>query len=138
MKKVNGQCFCGAVCWEAEIEEQYIGICHCRDCQVFSGGAFRMSGITPPAAFRFTAGEPRRYAKRGDSGAIRVMRFCGECGTHLCSQPEESEDGAFVSIRLSTSLQFGQLRPAMEIFCDSRVPWLTPIEGAGRFPGMPG
>lgn len=136
--KLNGQCFCGAVSWEADVDEEFIGICHCRDCQILGGGAFRTIGITAPAAFRFTAGTPKHYAKRGDSGAVRVMNFCGECGTHLCSMPEESEDAGFVSIRISTSEQFGTLKPAVEIFCDSRLPWQTPVEGAQQFPKMPG
>ena len=38
---ITGQCFCGAIQYEATVNEQMVGICHCRDCQIFSGSAFR-------------------------------------------------------------------------------------------------
>ena len=136
--KVNGQCFCGDIGWEAEVDEQFIGLCHCRDCQIFGGGAFRTVGITSPKCFRFTRGEPRHFGKTGDSGAVRVMAFCEKCGTHLCSLPDETVENGFVSIRLSTSEQYAALRPVMEIFCDSRLAWLAPVEDAQQFPRMPG
>ena len=33
--------------------------------------------------------------------------------------------------------QFGQLQPAFEIFCDSRVSWLPELEGTAKFARMP-
>jgi hypothetical protein len=63
------------------------------------------------------------------------MAFCGECGTHLCSLPSE-ESGGFVSIRVASSREFSQLKPAAEIYCASRVSWLPGLEGAVEFDGM--
>jgi hypothetical protein len=40
--KILGGCFCGAVQYEADIDKNRIGVCHCRDCQKFSGSAFRL------------------------------------------------------------------------------------------------
>lgn len=134
--ELTGRCFCGAIRWEANVDENFVGICHCRDCQVFGGGAFRTVGVADVSQFRFSSGTPRQYAKVGDSGSRRVMQFCGECGTHLCSLPDAAE--GFVSIRVATSDQFAGLRPSLEIYCDSRVPWLQPVEGAQQFPAMPG
>lgn len=136
--KITGQCFCGSVAYEATIDEQRVGICHCRDCQIFSGSAFRMSCVVEPAGFRFTSGTPRHFSKVADSGKARRMAFCERCGTHLCSMPEDpAEADGYVSIRLSTSNEFHRLRPVVEIFCDSRVPWLTALDGARQFPRMP-
>ena len=137
---VDGGCFCGAITWEATIDEDFVAICHCRDCQVLSGSAFRTVGIASMDAFRFTSGEPKHFSKTGDSGNERDMAFCGDCGTHLCSLPGENQAGdpQFVSIRLSTSRQFAELRPSAELFCDSKLAWMRPIEGAQTFPGMPG
>lgn len=143
---ISGACFCGAVNYEAELDEGRVGICHCRDCQIFSGSAFRMSSLTESEAFRFTKGEPKYYDKRADSGAVRRLAFCGDCGTHLCSLPSSLPSSqttgtdarpAYVSIRLSTAREFPKLRPAAELFCDSRVSWLTPLEGSAQFPRMP-
>ena len=135
---ITGACFCGEVNYEAELDEGRVAICHCRDCQIFSGSAFRLSGLVDPEAFRFTKGKPRYYDKRADSGAVRRLAFCGDCGTHLCSLPTDTEArSAYVSIRLSTAREFSKLRPAAEVFCDSRVSWLRPLEGSVEFPRMP-
>ena len=137
--KISGGCFCGAVGYESELEEQaWIGICHCRDCQILSGSAFRMSCMAAVDGFRFTKGTPKYFDKRADSGSVRRLAFCGECGTHLCSLPHEPDSkSAFVSIRLSTAEEFPKLYPRGEIFCDSRVSWLKPMEGCAQFPRMP-
>ena len=146
LMNITGACFCGAVSYEAELDEARVGICHCRDCQIFSGSAFRLSSLTEPEAFRFTKGEPKYYDKRADSDAVRRLAFCGDCGTHLCSLPSslpssQSTDtdarSAYVSIRLSTAKEFPKLRPMVEVFCDSRVSWLVPLEGSAQFPRMP-
>ena len=60
--QISGSCFCGEVEYEAELDEGMVGICHCRDCQVFSGSAFRLSGIVPPDRFRFTRGTPKHFS----------------------------------------------------------------------------
>lgn len=136
--KLTGGCFCGAIRYETEIDPNLVGVCHCRDCQIFSGSAFRMSSAVAPASFRFTAGEPNFFIKQADSGNVRRMAFCGACGTHLCSMPENpDEEGSFISVRLATADQFGELKPSGEIFCDSRVSWLQPLEGTMQFARMP-
>jgi hypothetical protein len=131
---ISGNCFCGLIEYEAELDEAGVGICHCRDCQIFSGSAFRTSGIVSSECFRFTSGSPKYFDKVADSGAVRRMAFCGECGTHLCSLPDK--DGGFVSIRVASSREFSQLKPVAEIYCASRVSWLSGLEGAVEFDGM--
>ncbi len=134
---ITGSCFCGQIEYEAELDGTAVSICHCRDCQVFSGSAFRTSGIVPPHRFRFTRGTPKIFEKVADSGAVRRMAFCAECGTHLCSLPAEAEgEAGFVSIRVASSHQFKQLQPVLEFFCCSRVDWLSDLEGATQFDGM--
>lgn len=132
--QIMGSCFCELIEYEAELDEAGVGICHCRDCQIFSGSAFRTSGIVASERFRFTRGTPKYFDKVADSGAVRRMAFCEECGTHLCSLPEK--EGGFVSIRVSTSHQFSRLKPAAEIYCSSRVDWLPGLEGAVEFDRM--
>ena len=45
--QINGNCHCGAVSFTAEIDPSRVMICHCTDCQVMSGSAFRTSSVTP-------------------------------------------------------------------------------------------
>lgn len=135
---VHGSCYCGSIKYQAEVHEDRVGICHCRDCQIFSGSAFRMAAIVELARFEFTAGTPNYFDKTADSGQTRRMAFCGECGTHICAIPGNAEQGfGFVTLRLATAEEFGNFRPSLEAFCSSRVPWLKAIEGTTEFPRMP-
>jgi len=132
----TGSCFCGAIEWKADIDPNMIAACHCRDCQIFSSSAFRLAGGAP-SSFAFTKGEPRFFDKTADSGNIRRMAFCGECGTHLASLPPDSDEASQVSIRLATSVDFAELRPIAEIFCDSKMSWMPAIENTVAFPREP-
>ena len=136
--KIDGACFCGKLAYEADIDENLVGICHCRDCQVFSGSAYRMSAMTAPHNFRVTQGEPRYFDKLADSGKTRRMVFCDTCGSHLASIPLPGDEaGNFVSIRVATAHQYHQLKPSVELYCASRVPWLSDQPGTVAFERMP-
>lgn len=51
--KVDGQCHCGAIAYEAEVQEVSITICHCTDCQTHSGSAFRANIFAPATSFLY-------------------------------------------------------------------------------------
>jgi hypothetical protein len=36
--KIEGSCHCGKISYEAEINPEYVVICHCTDSQTISGG----------------------------------------------------------------------------------------------------
>ncbi|MEM8563689.1 MAG: GFA family protein [Pseudomonadota bacterium] len=136
--KTSGACFCGDITYRATINADFIGVCHCRDCQIFGGSAFRMVALAKPEDFKITHGEPKYFDKTSASGNTRRMVFCGQCGTHLCSlPPEPMGDDSFVSIRISTCDDFASLAPIAEIYCESRVAWLTPMQGTLQFERMP-
>jgi hypothetical protein len=40
MAHIEGGCLCGRVRYSAEAEPTFAGVCHCTDCQKFSGSAF--------------------------------------------------------------------------------------------------
>jgi hypothetical protein len=135
---VRGGCFCGAITFQADIDAGRVGVCHCRDCQILSGSAFRMACPAEPASFQFTQGAPKYFEKTADSGKVRRLAFCGDCGTHICSFPGDSaEAGNHVSVRVAACEDFHTLAPVAEIYCDSRVPWLSPIDELKQFPQMP-
>ena len=136
--KTRGACYCGAIRYEAELDENRVGICHCRDCQIFSGSAFRMATRVEIEDFVIVSGTPKYFIKTAESGNRRRMAFCGDCGTHICSVPlDMSEPGGYVSLRVSSCEDFASMKPAAEIWCDSRVSWVAPVEGAVQFPKGP-
>lgn len=135
--EITGQCFCGEIAYRATIDPNRVGLCHCRDCQISSGSAFRVVAAVDPENFAFTNGSPRTFTKVSDRGFKRHLTFCGTCGTQLCAVPDPDSDLQSVSVRLATCDQFAELRPSGEVFCSSRVDWLSPLEGTKQFERMP-
>ena len=74
--KVNGGCHCGQITYEAEIDPEKVGICHCTDCQTGSGSGFRTNVQTLKGTFKLLSGEPRIYMKTAESGNKRAQGFC--------------------------------------------------------------
>jgi len=122
---VDGQCHCGALAWEAEIDPSKSGICHCTDCQTFSGSPFRASIPARAQDFRLLRGEPTLYVKTADSGNKRVQAFCGTCGTPLyATSPDQP---ALYNLRLGAIRQRAQIVPTRQIWCSSALDWAMDI-----------
>ena len=133
--KIDGACYCGYITYEATIDPDYIGICHCTDCQTFSGSAFRTGALASRDQFRLLTGTPKIYVKTAESGARRAQAFCPECGTHVYSAAEH--DPRVFSIRTGTARQRNQLVPVGQIWCSSAQPWATNLSPLKPFPKEP-
>ncbi|MBB4846116.1 hypothetical protein HNP55_004670 [Paucibacter oligotrophus] len=119
--KVTGACHCGRIRFEAEADPSKVLICHCLDCQILTGTAFRL--VIPAALDSFMLdGEPRRYVRTGDSGARRIQAFCGDCGSQLFAMAEQG--ASQVNLRVGVLDQRQQLTPALQIWRRSALPWL--------------
>jgi hypothetical protein len=127
--QIDGACHCGAVSFTAEIDPSGVMVCHCTDCQVMSGSAFRIVVLAPFDGFA-VQGPTKRYVKVADSGNRRVQVFCPECGTPLYAVAPENPTS--VSIRLGCVKQRAQLQPAAQIWQHSALPWLSEL------PAVPG
>jgi hypothetical protein len=42
---IDGQCHCGRVTYQAEIDPERVSICHCTDCQALTGSPYRVTVI---------------------------------------------------------------------------------------------
>jgi hypothetical protein len=60
--KIDGACHCGYIRVEGEADPEKTTVCHCTDCQVGAGSAFRVNVPVPGATFRIT-GHPATYLK---------------------------------------------------------------------------
>lgn len=126
--KINGGCHCGKIAYEAEINQEHVVICHCTDCQILSGSAFRTVAITVEDGFTLLSGEPKHYIKTAESGSKRAQAFCGDCGTPIYACPEG--DGPKVyGVRAGTAHERAQLVPAMQIWFRSALKWLPAFDG---------
>ena len=120
--QVGGGCHCGAIRYEAQVDPGRVAVCHCTDCQVLSGSAFR---VTVPAAlgtFRLLQGAPRIYTKTAESGRQREQAFCEVCGSQLYAVSPGPEPRVY-SLRIGTIEQRAQLAPQLQGWTRSRLRW---------------
>jgi hypothetical protein len=136
MLKIQGSCHCGYVTYEAIVDLEHIGICHCTDCQTLSGSAFRAGAVAPRKDFRLITGQPKIYIKTAQRGAKRVQAFCPECGTPIYSAAADNPQT--LNIRTGTSYQRDQLVPKAQIWCRSAQAWARGIgQGMMQFSEEP-
>jgi hypothetical protein len=131
--KIDGQCHCGRVTFEAEIDPELVSICHCTDCQTLTGSPYRVTVICSAAQVRITGQPPKVYGKRGDNGRTRFQHFCPECGSPLFTSGEEGGPDDF-GIRWGSIRQRDHLPPRRQIWCRSAAPW---INGLKDLPARP-
>ena len=128
--EVHGQCHCGAIRYEADIDPARVQVCHCTDCQVFSGSAFRISVPAPSEAFRLLAGTPKKYVKTAASGNKRIQAFCAECGSPIYSSAIENPP--MYSLRVGGLDERAELPPQKQIWCRSSLDWAMDIGALPR------
>lgn len=134
--KINGQCHCGAIAYEAELDPENIGICHCSDCQALSASAFRTIAMVAGDSFEVTKGKPKEYIKSGDSGNRRVQAFCADCGSGLYATAADGNRDTY-NIRLGAVEQRRELEPQFECWRQSALPWLPDFQTARKFDRNP-
>ncbi len=81
-KKITGGCYCGNIRYEADGPPVEAGMCHCRQCQRWTGSAFHPVVGFPLSNFRYTKGSP----KLNSSSSILERWFCPDCGSSLHSR----------------------------------------------------
>jgi hypothetical protein len=122
---VDGACLCGAITYEAVIDPAKIIVCHCTDCQINGGGAFRWGTLIDNDDFTLLSGEPKFYHKVAESGNHRALAFCGDCGTSLYGT--QTDESRTLSLRIGTTRQARDLKPAFQIWHRSAYDWVDHI-----------
>jgi hypothetical protein len=134
--KVEGACHCGRIAFEAEVDQDGIGLCHCIDCQTLSGSPYRSVIGAKPGTFRLLRREPKTYIKVAESGARRLHAFCPDCGSPVYST--SAENPANYTLRVGTLDQRYELRPRRQIWAKRRLPWCEDLSVIPSIEGQPG
>lgn len=128
--KITGRCHCGSIRYEAEVDATKVAMCHCSDCQMLTGSAYRANVPAPSASFRLQGGPLKIYVKTADSGNQRAHAFCPECGTPVYSAAVN--DPPVYSLRVGCLDQRHALTPRRQIWCKSALPWSSNLAGIER------
>ena len=135
MAQIAGGCLCGKVRYSASGDPAFAGVCHCTDCQKFTGSAFAAVVGVPKAALT-VQGELATYSKTGDTGKSTYRRFCPQCGSSVMDEADALPD--IVMVGVGTLDDASWVKPGMQIYCDSAQPWVHLGGNMQSFPKMPG
>ncbi len=135
MAHIEGGCLCGRVRYGADTDPAFVGVCHCNDCQRFTGSAFATVVAVPAAALKIT-GSLKTFTKPGDSGKPIHRRFCPECGSGIMDEADALPGVAMLNA--GTLDDRSWVKPLSEIYCDSAQSWVHLGGDRQRFAKMPG
>lgn len=71
-------------------------------------------------------GNLKSYVDMNTGSGKPVYRgFCSECGSPIKSDAVSAEGYAFIKAGTLDDLTWAWLKPTIQIYCDSRQPWVT-------------
>jgi hypothetical protein len=92
--------------------------------------------VAVPAPALTVTGDLKIFDSVGDSGKGTHSGFCPSCGSPVTDTADVME--GVVMLRAGTMDDQSWLKPTMEIYCDSKMPWVSLAGGLQSFPKMPG
>jgi hypothetical protein len=128
--KIDGGCYCGSITYEAEVDPEKVEICHCSDCQVFGGSAFKTGAPVEGDKFKLLSGQPTSYIKTGESGRQYARMFCPECGAGVFSTAPGGGPPFYVFV--ATARQRNELPPKIQYWVRSAQHWLSDLNALPR------
>jgi len=136
---LQGRCLCGGVTYsiqgELPTEDGDLPLpvfCHCRTCQLLTGGAFFASSMVPTSQLTVATGTEliRRYESR--PGVFRS--FCSQCGSPLFY--ENTDEPGRIYFSLGTVDGFAT-KPRAHIFVSRKARWYDTNDDLPRFDEYP-
>ncbi|KAJ5197915.1 uncharacterized protein N7498_007032 [Penicillium cinerascens] len=134
---LTGSCMCGDIHYSADVDEYLSALCHCTDCQKWTGGGFTSNAVVPRASLKVTKGTPSSYDAKGDSGKINKHFFCPTCGSSLYTELEIMADKTCIK---AGGLDNGAAnlggKVDIEFYVKDRPSYLAPVDGAKQMPAF--
>ena len=83
--KHEGGCLCGVVRYQTEGKPQYVGLCHCRYCQLRTGSAMGISVYFESDQVILLQGQNslKSFKYSTESERQSHLQFCSDCGTAM-------------------------------------------------------
>ncbi len=123
----EGGCLCGQVRWRAVAEPANVRVCHCRNCQRWTGAPFFARAIFRLADIERT-GETTRWPT-----SPRIDRLsCARCGTPMFAEPKDPPPRLGVSV--ATCDDRHALQPEVHIWTSEKLDWLCVDDGLPQHP----
>lgn len=127
----QGGCFCGHVRYRLTDDPLFVHACHCRDCQIQTGGPFAVNALIERDRVELPGGEPVAVEMATTSGQPHDIYRCPVCQTALWS--DYGRRGVLVFIRARTLDEPDTCPPDVHIFTRSKVPFIDLPQDARAF-----
>lgn len=114
----KGRCHCGAVAYEYDGPENWVGHCHCESCRRNCSAPFTTFVGVPRAAVRMTGVTPAVYPS---SPGVR-RHFCPRCGSPVAYDADRYPDE--IHFYLAALEDSSGLAPTFHVFAGEMVPWV--------------
>jgi hypothetical protein len=129
--KLSGGCHCGQVHYSCETEALNTMLCHCTDCQKFTGSAFSTLVVVPKDQFHIE-GKLSQYGAQGD-GEKKYKYACENCGVAVYGEVTAVPHVLVVFAGTLDDEHRRAVQPKGHIFTRSMVPWLKLEDDLPRF-----
>ncbi|MCA1653999.1 MAG: GFA family protein [Sphingomicrobium sp.] len=129
MASMLGGCSCGAVRYSLSSAPFDAGWCHCRTCQLTSGGPAMAFATVPIRHYRIERGA--EIIKRRASSSFGHRTFCKECGSPLSIQVDYQPET--IDLPIATLDEPDAVVPEFHIFWSSKVSWFPPDDDLPTF-----
>lgn len=126
---LTGGCLCGTIRYTAKPDQTLHYLCHCSDCQKYSGAPYHAAIVVDVKSVDVD-GTMRVFVKEADSGRSIARHYCGECGGHLFTSPWPQVTR--LSVKAGTLDEPELFRPKHEIWRQSAQPWADRVAGADQ------
>jgi len=123
----TGRCACGAVRYRAVGEPARVSVCHCKECQRRTGGAFGIGCYFPRESVELASGRTRAFERRSDAGRWVRFEFCADCGTTLLWHADAVPQ--LVGIAAGTLDDTDWVVPKLHVWASSAQRWLNFPDG---------
>ena len=130
---ITGSCLCRSVKYVITNPIKAVANCHCNTCKKITGGVFETIAVIGEKDLEITAGEETLTTYQVSEHALK--HFCRTCGTPIFNLHKKYPGNCMVHVG---SLDRPSLvEPAINIFCESMLPWVKGIADLQSFEREP-
>lgn len=118
----TGGCVCGAVRYECTGRPLAMFNCHCRTCQMVTGGAYTPVLVISAKAFKLTQGTLKYHFTKNIHEGRHKRGFCADCGSRITGA-ETDQPTRWLAVAASSLDDPSRFEPAYDIFTSHAQPW---------------
>jgi len=116
---ITGGCLCGEIRYECRGDPLRSFICHCTDCQKFSGSVFSAEVVFPKESVQILSGTPKGHSAVAESGHRIERQFCDRCGSSLFAVLDKRPTS--ISVQAGTLDDKSIFKPSSHVWTRSQV-----------------